>query len=211
MSKRRLSGIVALCLGFADFAQGSPVSVTVTPTEASVVLGSSVSIAISVNGLEDAGPLNVINFQVAFDPNILDVDVMFGDPMLGNQLIINPNSVPFFNIGLSPSTPPMPGLSVFQFAMASGDVGQDLVAFQRDAFTLATLTFTGRGVGSSPIIFTSTWLFNINGNLVEFDPPPDGRITSVPEPPSAGLLAVALAAIGCSVVFADARGRQCCS
>lgn len=118
-----------------------------------------VNISINIEGLGDktSPSLSSYDFDVEFDPSILDFQTLtFGDPVLGNQLNLSGvgDILGYIDQGSF--------VNVFQI---SSDLPEELNSLQAGAFTLATLTFKPLQSGYSPLTFSNAEFLDAN------DPP----------------------------------------
>ncbi len=171
--------------------------VSLDPIEQTISLGSPAEVSVAISDLGDGLPpsLGAFLIEVTFDNNILNfASVTYGES-LGN-----PNDV-FETDVVTTSGPNMVSLDEFSFLSAP-----ELDALQPDSFTLATLTFTSVGVGTSPLGFGSIDLSDAVG-LTTADPTlGTANITVVPLPATFVLLASAL--LGLSLVSRSHRPRR---
>ena len=138
---------LAVVLG-AGQASGD-ITLAFDPSSQTVGLGESVDVAITIAGLVDfdAPSLGGFGFDVLFDDSILSLDdVVFGDPVLGDQLDLFGLGHDEFRDDTSPGT-----AYIFEL---SYDSEQELNDLQADSFTLATLTFDTVGLGTSGLLIS---------------------------------------------------------
>jgi hypothetical protein len=141
MKKTALVALIAA--GMSGAAQAAIIEIV--PSSSTVNLGGMFDLELQISGLGDgvAPSLGTFDIDILFDSSVLQANaVTFGDPMLGDQLDL-------FGLGsLASSAPIAGGLNVFQLSL---DLASDLDDLQAAAFTLATLTFQGIGVGASAV------------------------------------------------------------
>jgi PEP-CTERM motif len=172
---------------------------SLTPASQATAVGGTVSVAVVISGLS-----SVSQIVSAFDLNVLY-----------NATLLGQNGVASFSAEASMGGPTN---AVFDtLGTASGDAAgnaftfssdADLVALQGDSFTLFTMNFTGLSAGAAFLDFGAGPLFNrlvVGKNGGKLDLTYVGACvavggatcaTTVPEPTSYGLVALALFAAG---------------
>jgi hypothetical protein len=178
-TRRRLRRILTLLVGLLVLASGSlaqAVSLEFVPSAATIGLGDPFDMALQISGLGDftAPSLGTFDVTVTFSPTLLTFDtVTYGDPVLGDQLDLS---------GVGSLTATTPGVGAVNLFELSFDSASDLNSLQAGAFTLATLTFTGQAVGTSPLAFSSVLLGDAEGNALTPTSVGSGSVTVIPEP-----------------------------
>ncbi|MFQ5658070.1 MAG: PEP-CTERM sorting domain-containing protein [Candidatus Methylomirabilales bacterium] len=182
--------IISILLGLGISLTASPVQAMITlgfePVEQVVPLGQSVDVDITISGLGDFAPdsLGTFDLDVGFDPDILDFSaVTFGDPILGDQLDL---------LGFGSFTSVTPGVGVVNLFELSLDFPGDLDTFQPGAFSLVTLTFDTKSIGTSPLELAVNSLGDAFGFLLA-GTVESGKVDVVPEPGTFLLMGVGLA------------------
>lgn len=137
--------IASLFLLIPGLGMANQIQVALSPVTQNVPLGSSVQFALGVSLLNIGEPpsLGAYDVTVYFNSNILAFSsVVFGDPILGNQLDL-------FGLGsIQNFTPGIGNINLFELSLDSSD---DLDAFQAGDFTLAILTLSTIGSGTSSL------------------------------------------------------------
>jgi hypothetical protein len=166
--------------------------------------GSSVTLDVKISGLgaQFAPSLSAYDIGVFFSPDYLSLnvgDVIYGDPVLGNQLDLSGfGSLTDTTSAIQtvdPSDPTKQGVEV-RFTEVSLDMESVLNDQQAGDFILARLKFSGVGIGTSPIEFVIHDMADAAGN-----PIPSGEISvtngsiQVPEPSIELLLSVGLVSL----------------
>lgn len=170
------------------------------PASASVGVGASVEVALTISGLGDgsAPSLGVFDVDLTYDPAVLQFDsVAFGDPVLGDQLDLSGlGAVTGFDASVAGA--------VNHFELSLDSVA-DLDALQAGAFTLSVFRFTALNPGVSPVELSLNSLGDAQGDPLAAQWG-GARLTVIPEPASVGLwFAMGSAAW---IVFRRGRSRQ---
>ena len=166
------------------FGWAGTITLGIVPVSQTIPPAGSASVDITISGL-DAGvapSLSVYDLSVSYNSSILGFSSLaFGDSVLGDQLDLSG----FGTITIVDSSVP----GVIQFSEISFDLPATLDSQQLDAFTLATITFTGIGGGISPLSLTVNSLGDSIGDPLTVDPANIGSgsvtvtgSTSIPEP-----------------------------
>jgi hypothetical protein len=124
------------------------ISLSVEPNSQVIGVGEVFDVGIRISGLgsSSAPSLGAFDLDLSFDNSILSFNsVAFGDPILGDQLDLFAGSISGFD-GSAPG--------LVDFFELSLDSAADLDSLQADSFTLATLTFTGTGLGTSALLLS---------------------------------------------------------
>ena len=172
---------IAVCLIF----MGQPQAIMLgfdSPTN-DVSLGSSVDVDLVISGLGDSAPpsLGAFDVDVFYDPLIVTLTALTFGTDLGTSIQSD-----------------IAGLGTVNLFEVSLESALTLDAVQPGAFTLATLTFDGTGLGISALNITVNGLIDaLASDLPEADVG-TGSITvsSVPEPTTLILLSIGLAGLG---------------
>lgn len=163
----------------------SAYALSILPGSQSVGLGSEVSISVMVSNTQPGG-LGSYDFQFNFDPTVLAFDRVTDGAGLGLAFGLG-----FNDLGNA--------LLLSDFSLESQT---DLLALQAADFTLFTLLFDTRAVGTSPLGLSGVTLSDAAGTIVSFSAT-GGSVTvvtgaSVPEPATWALVGLALAGLGAS-------------
>jgi len=163
----------------------SAYALSILPGSQSVGLGSEVSISVMVSNTQPGG-LGSYDFQFNFDPTVLAFDRVTDGAGLGLTFGLG-----FNDLGNA--------LLLSDFSLESQT---DLLALQAADFTLFTLVFDTRAVGTSSLGLSGVTLSDAAGTIVSFSAT-GGSVTvvtgaSVPEPATWALVGLALAGLGAS-------------
>ena len=179
---RRLLGVLLICWA----GSASAYWIGLSPTPSTQSLGSNFSINLVLSGLKTEGQiLSVYDVTVGFDPSILQ---LFG-------------AQPGGALGAGPLFDVITGANSVNLFSLSFLTDAQLAAFQGDSLTLATLSFTGIGLGTSSLTLLPIALGGASSGSVTIDllafPHEVGSATvtivnGVPEPGTLLLLALAL-------------------
>ncbi|MGK7905470.1 MAG: cohesin domain-containing protein [Hormoscilla sp.] len=190
----------AMLLSLLSVGEAGAISLSASPSSQTVSEGDQFDVEVKISDLGDgsAPSLEYFDLNVDFDASVLGFErVVFGDPVLGNQLQ-----------GLF--LPPMNDFELYtgsvNLSEASMDSANDLAPFQADSFTLATLTFNAVGTGSSDLEFSNVNLGGgteeltaslLNGAVSVAAISPPTPPSKVPEPSVAfALVGLGIAAVG---------------
>src|ERR1700733_1498757 len=183
-------GAAVLLLASGTEGFGDTITISLTPSSQTALLGSMVNMTLEIGGLGDhtAPSLGVFDLNLDFNPSILSFDnAVFGDPILSDQL------------------DPTGGGNTITFASASSgsvelfdlslDSANDLNNLQEPTFVLASLTFDAVDVGTSQLVLTINTLGDADGNPLSADVENaniDVNASPVPEPFASGLIPAAM-------------------
>jgi hypothetical protein len=154
-----------------------------SPASQTVGLGQEVALSVQVSDVLPSG-LGAYDFTLRFDPTVLGFSRVDDARHLGAAVGLGATDI---GGGVL--------LSDFSFELVP-----DLLALQSPDFTLFTIYFNALGLGSSTLSIDGLSTFDAVGDATAYDArgafvtvaPPS---TSVPEPGSLGLVAIALLAI----------------
>lgn len=170
------------------------ISIGFEPLTSDVDLGSLFMVELRISGLDDgaAPSLSTFDVDIAFDSAIIGLSgidmVTFGDPLLGDQLDLS-GFGSLTGVAISSGS-----VNLFELSF---DLPEDLDFFQADSFTLASITFSALGVGSTALDLSINVLGDSLGDLLTADTISNGTVrvtSSVPEPSSMFLLGSGLVA-----------------
>lgn len=188
MKRLLVVACVLACLVCLTARETEAVTIALQASSAAVDLGESFEVDLTISGLgESAAPsLGVYDIDVLFDASIMGLTaVSVGDPVLGDQLALD-------FVSVTTNTPIGGGVNVFELSL---DAPADLVALQADAFTLVTLTFEAIGLGTSLLVPAIVVVGDALGDPLSVDEPVAIEVSAVPEPSTAVLLGLGLAAL----------------
>lgn len=144
--------LVLAALTFAWCGSASAYWIGLAPPTTTVAQNGAFSTAVVISGLQTDGQvLSTYDFTVGFDPAVLQLVDAQSSGALGAGAFFA------FSTGIG-------SVNLFEFSF---DSDAQLAAQQGDLFTIATLVFSGIGVGTSPIVFST--LFALGGSQY-FDP-----------------------------------------
>ncbi len=189
MNHRITNWIMALCMWFLTTTAANAVTISLTPSYQSVVVGSKINVGLEVSELGSGvtPSLSVFDFNISYEPSLLAFDgVSFGDPSLGDQLdVLGFGNITSYDNSVS-------GLiNLFELSL---DGASDLETFQADSFTLATMSLYAVGVGDSTLGISANSLGDSAGNPLTYTIN-TGTVSVVPLPPSLPLLGTGLVAL----------------
>jgi len=167
------------CVSFALLAlncQTWAISLSFNPSASTINIGDSMDIDIAISGLENDN-LGVFNFDIGYDSSVLTFNSYALGDGLGDISLFEAEDWSWGDLGGGTIN-----LSELSWLW-------DLSA-QPDAFTLATLSFTGSGEGTSPLSFSNVALSEDGFSYFSADLTP-GSVTvnnPVPEPCTCMLL-----------------------
>jgi len=181
---------LVIFLGYSSARAIPVIEVAITPTSQQVQLGNPVEVALTISGLGNFQPdsLSVFDIDVAFDSSILSFNnVIYGDPVLGDQLDILVFGVP------TTTTPGVGTVNLFELSLDAPGV---LDTIQAGSFTLATITFATLALGTSGIDPSIIALGDSLGSALVGVVTSSGSVNVVPEPSTMLLLGSGLAGLG---------------
>ncbi|MDD2761126.1 MAG: cohesin domain-containing protein [Methylomonas sp.] len=174
--------IGALFYALCPPAQALPL-LELSPPRQSVTLGSTARVELRISGLDEATALSAFDVQIVFDPAVLAyVDSAFSDQL------------DLFGSGDVRAVESADGvLNVWEISL---DSSADLLSYQADAFTLATLSFQAVGEGFSALTLSLNALADADGNGLPAQlGEADVTVSAVPLPALGYSLALALAGL----------------
>ncbi len=188
----------ALQIGcLAAFAQmlglANQVQISVSPFLQNVPVNSSfnVSVGIALLNIGEPPSLGTYDLDFTFDPMLLGLTaVVFGDPILGNQLdLFGLGNIQSYTLGSGT-------VNLFELSL---DSSADLDAFQAGDFTMFVLTFSALSPGSSNLGVNINSLGDAIGSPIS-STTMNGSVDvlandTVPEPATFGMLTLGFAAV----------------
>ncbi|MBW2390620.1 MAG: hypothetical protein JRG89_19635 [Deltaproteobacteria bacterium] len=174
--------IVAVGLVGLRATNAHALTIALEPSVSSVTVADSFDVALTISGLTaGAAPsLSVYDINVLFDSSVFAFSgVVFGDPVLGNQLA--------FGFSLTDDEFIAGGVRVFELSF---DPVATLNTLQAGAFTLATLSFDAIAAGTSTFNLNNVILGDAYGDPLRVDEVLDSSASVIPEPSSAVLFVV---------------------
>jgi hypothetical protein len=172
------------------------ITLSFDPPTQNVGLGPvDVNVVISDLGNNAPPSLGAFDLDISFNDAILDfTGLMFGDPILGNQLDLTPPPLGPFGTINGFVEDPNPAVGLVDFFEISLDAPSVLDSLQPDSFVLATLSFNVVAGGLSPLNFTSIVLSDSLGNTLQAST--SSGLIGVPEPAPIFLFVAGLAGVG---------------
>ena len=157
--KKTIYSVIGSMLLLLVSGTSQAITVSFDPTAQTVATGSFVSVKLGISGLGNgaAPSLGTFDLNIGYNPSLLSfTSVIFGDPVLGDQLDL-------FSLGsLTSSDNTTPGtVNVFELSF---DSVADLNTLQAANFTLATFTFSALSGGTSPLSISINALGDANGD-----------------------------------------------
>lgn len=166
---------------------------SVTPGAQTANLGEDVSVDITIDGLGDgvAPSLGTFDINLGFDSGLLGPsNVQFGDQLD----VLGLGSIQSFSFSTG-------SINLFELSL---DPVSDLDALQLPSFTLATVTFATRFVGTSVLTLETNALGDALGNPLEatiLNGSVGIESSVIPEPNSALLLLIGLAVLAATAAY----------
>jgi hypothetical protein len=209
----RRAGVLAVLLaGTSVHLAADPVLLAFVQPVQTALVGNPVDVALTISGLgAGIGPsLGGYDLEISYNSLVLsNPSVIFGDPVLGDQLAISSPSYKCTGLHAACGLSSMP----LEITELSFDSSATLFASQAGAFTLATIAFDVIGAGSSSVVLSNVILsdalgINVSGNYeVDLSGATVNAIDAqpVPEPGSLSFLASSLAGL---LVWRRLRARN---
>lgn len=187
---RIFSSLCMVILLWLPVGSAMAVAITITPATQTITLGNTAAVDIGISGLGDhaAPSLGVFDLDILFDPAILSFNsVVFGDPVLGDQLDLS---------GFGSLTSVITGSGTVNLFELSLDSAADLDSLQPGEFILARILFDSLTVGASSLQVSINDLGDANGAPIAATVT-DANITvsAIPEPDALFLLTAGLLVI----------------
>ncbi len=175
--------LILLCSTVFVTGQTLAVTITLDPMLQTILPGDTAIVDLNISGLGNfvTPTLGAFDLDVTFDASLLSfTDVTFGT-FLGDPALFEAITLVDFSAG-----------GLLELSLLSSIA---LDAIQPDAFTLATLEFTGIGVGTSPLNLENVVLSDALGFVIS-NPTLENAsvnvIASVPEPSPSLLMGISL-------------------
>jgi len=185
--KRTLFFVVLFC-ALLPGSQAVALSLSLSPASADIILGDELTFSLDISGLTEGGPpsLGAFRFNLSYDSMIL----AFSSVTFGNYLG-NPDNSEFYK----DSTP---GNLYLDEVSWLSEI--ELDSSQPAAFSLANLTLTAIGLGTSDLVFANVDLSDASGASLSDVTLNSASITvssaSVPEPAPVILLTTGMVVLG---------------
>lgn len=189
---RQLAAPLMLCAMLAPADSGA-VGLAVQPPASAVLLGEVADVAIAIEGLVGAAAPSLGSYELtlSFDPAVVEfVEVLFGDPLLGNQL--NTGGFGTLNGAAAGAL----GVNMFEVSL---DAPDHLNLLQAGSFVLATVRFRAIGVGTTGLAIDAATLLLGDAYAMPLAAalsPGALTVALVPEPSAAWLFAFGGAVVG---------------
>ena len=179
-------------------ASAAPILSLEPQSQPAVPAGEQIAFDLIISGLGGPGESPSLGgYQISIDylPNLVYVDTIFGDPLLGDQLSVT-------GAGSAQVAIPFPeGLFLFGLSF---ETPQDVVTFQAPAFRIAQLIFTVGVEGPTTVNPVNVILADEIGNPIDAEI--RGALIGIPEPGTALSLLGGLACLPLLRVWR--RGRK---
>lgn len=181
---KTIKSALAACLLAAGALAAPAMATTIgfNPSAATVGVGGNVAVDVRVSGLAAGVDLAAFDLNVLFDASLLNLTGYTLGASLGDTSLFEALDISLGNTATG------------KFNLSEISLLSDLSA-QQDAFTLATLYFSGAAVGTGTLALGDVVLGDAFGNAL-----PAGlqgaSVTSVPEPHNLALFLAGLALAG---------------
>lgn len=184
--------VIGLGAWGTHISPAAAISINLTSTKQEVTVGEALSLDVAIVDLGNlsAPSVSTFDFDLGFDPGVLDfTGITFGDPLLGNQVDRSGTARQFTVQGIFDAVGFSEAPGVVNFFEESFDLPQDLDTLQPEAFTLATLDFVAQADGNGDLALMLNALGDSQGNPLTLGTIKVSSITvtgpigqSVPEP-----------------------------
>ncbi len=173
--------------------QSFSATICISPTTSEIITGNWIDINILISGLDEDKDLSVFDFDLLFDPSVLQYFSYNLDEGLGD---VSKDEAYDASIGLT-----APG--ILNLASFSGLMDLN---FQPENFKLATVTFKGIAQGISMLNFANVMLGDQDGNEMAYTTV-KGSVKSVPESSTMVLLGFSISVL--IVAYFSRKKFQC--
>ncbi|MBY0243117.1 MAG: cohesin domain-containing protein [Burkholderiaceae bacterium] len=183
-AQQQIKTALSACLLAAGILSAPAMATTISfsPSAANVGIGGNVAVDVRVSGLGAGTDLGAFDLNVLFDASLLNLTGYALGASLGDTSLFEALDISLGNTAAG------------KFNLSEISLLSDLSA-QQDAFTLATLYFSGAAVGSSALSLGDVLLGDAFGNALPADLQ-GASVTSVPEPHNLALFLAGLALAG---------------
>lgn len=183
-AQQQIKTALSACLLAAGILSAPAMATTISfsPSAASVGIGGNVAVDVRVSGLGAGTDIGAFDLNVLFDASLLNLTGYALGASLGDTSLFEALDISLGNTAAG------------KFNLSEISLLSDLSA-QQDAFTLATLYFSGAAVGSSALSLGDVVLGDAFGNALQADLQ-GASVTSVPEPHNLALFLAGLALAG---------------